>query len=90
MSVLAWVMAVGLVLDVLFIVVTRTPVVLDRPTLGWMAVAGFGNAFGLLLLLRSRERASTPPGSSATTSPWPGSCCRRASSVSSSSPCRWP
>jgi len=53
MSVLAWVMAVGLVLDVLFIIATRTPVTLDRSTLGWMAVAGFGNAFGLLLLLSS-------------------------------------
>jgi drug/metabolite transporter (DMT)-like permease len=52
-SVLAWVMTIGLVLDALFIVGTRTPVTVDRATVGWMAVAGFGNAFGLLFLLSS-------------------------------------
>ncbi len=52
-SVLAWVMAVGLVLDVGAIALTRAPVTLDGPTLRYMAVAGFGNAFGLPLLLSS-------------------------------------
>ena len=50
-SVLAWVMAVGLALDAGAIVLTRAPVTLNGTTLWYMAVAGFGNAFGLLLLL---------------------------------------
>jgi drug/metabolite transporter (DMT)-like permease len=50
-SVLSWVMIVSLVLNLGAIAVTRTPITLDSSTAWWMAVAGFGNAFGLLLLL---------------------------------------
>jgi drug/metabolite transporter (DMT)-like permease len=50
-SVLSWVMVVGLVLNLGLIAVTRAPISLDASTTWWMVVAGFGNAFGLLLLL---------------------------------------
>ena len=52
-SVLSWVMLVGLVLNLGLIAVTRAPISLDGSTTFWMAVAGFGNAVGLLLLLAS-------------------------------------
>jgi len=52
-SVLSWVMVVGLVLNLGLIGVTRAPISLDASTTVWMAVAGFGNACGLLLLLAS-------------------------------------
>lgn len=50
-SVLSWVMVVSLVLNLGAIAITRTPIQLDASTAWWMAAAGFGNAFGLLLLM---------------------------------------
>jgi drug/metabolite transporter (DMT)-like permease len=47
--VLAWVMLTGLVIVVPWAAFTGLPEGLDRDSVGWLAVAGLGNVFGLLL-----------------------------------------
>jgi drug/metabolite transporter (DMT)-like permease len=48
-SVLAWVMAVGLALNLVLLAVVRPPVPTDAPTICWLTVGGAGNVAGLLL-----------------------------------------
>ncbi len=47
--VLAWVMTVGLALNLVLLAVVRPPRPTDGPTIGWLAVGGIGNVLGLLL-----------------------------------------
>lgn len=49
LSVVSWVMAVGLALLVAPLAVAGIPDGLDRRTLGWLAISGAGNIAGLLL-----------------------------------------
>lgn len=49
-SVLAWVMAVGLVITTAQLAVTRPAVPTEASTLGWLAVVAFGNLLGLLFV----------------------------------------
>jgi drug/metabolite transporter (DMT)-like permease len=49
-SVVAWVMAVGLVILIPGLVATGVPPGLDAETIGWLLVIGIGNVVGLLLV----------------------------------------
>ena len=51
--VLGWVMVVGLVAVTPFLAFGPRPASLDRTTIGWLVVAGVGNACGLLLAYRA-------------------------------------
>jgi drug/metabolite transporter (DMT)-like permease len=51
--VLGWVMVVGLLAVAPFLVLGPGPGPLDRATVGWLVVAGIGNAGGLLLAYRA-------------------------------------
>ena len=65
-SVLSWVMVVGLALNIGAIAVTRAPIDVDAHSLMWMAMAGFGNALGLLLLLGALSLGKVGPATSIT------------------------